>query len=95
MQVLRRELCVQCRVVLYRVSRSFSVRVPRDQQVLVGRVHHYVPVSAVPCIRHAQPRWGHVRLALAQGFRLRAPFVQVAVRVRPRVVRDSAMFRVA
>jgi len=94
MQVLRRELCVQRQVVLYRVSRSSSVRVPKDRLVLVRRVHHFVPVSAVPCIRHAQPRWGHVRLALGQGFRLRAPFVQEVVRVRRRVVRDSATFRV-
>ena len=61
----------------------------------VRRVHRFVPVSAAPCTPRVQPRWDRVRSELAQGFRLRDPFVQGAVRVRPRDARDSVTFPVA
>jgi len=60
--------------------------------VQVGRVPLFVPVNAVPCIPRAQPPWDRVRLGWAQGFRLRDPFVRVAVQVRPRAVPDSGTF---
>ena len=91
---LRREPCVLHPAALYQVNRSFSA-VLRERQALVGLVHRSVRVNVVPCIRRAQPRRGHVRLELVRGFRRRDPFVQAAVRVLPRAVRDSAMFPVA
>ena len=60
---------------------------------MVGRVRRFVPASAVPCIRRARLRLGHVRLESAQGFRRPDPFAREAVPVRLRAVQDSAMFR--